>query len=220
MITSDNIGNIRIFDVNSKKLIMKWEAHKGIINDIWYSNDETTIFSVGEDAKIKQWSAHLKGKLIHSYYIPNIENFKNPKIFLSNDSKYILLNSPAKIFEIEKSNTPILSLENLQRKQVFFNSSVSWSQKNLIAGSFNNELTIFHFDGLLKKSIECDEDDENNYIFKNNEKFNNTIENNEKIHVKTEKNESVDNKNNEKINHVNTDENINVDSKIIENNEE
>jgi hypothetical protein len=83
---------------------------------------------------------------------------------MSYDGKYFILNSPSKIFEIEKSKNPILSLENLQRKQVFFNGSITWNQNNLISGGVNNDLCLFSFDGLIKKENFDDDINQNDNL--------------------------------------------------------
>lgn len=44
---------IRIFDTNTRSVIMKWSAHTGKVTNVWFSADETTIMSCGEDKKVK-----------------------------------------------------------------------------------------------------------------------------------------------------------------------
>jgi WD40 repeat protein len=51
-------GMIRIYDMSSCSPIMGWNAHEGEVISIQFSYDETSVFSMGSDNKISEWSIH------------------------------------------------------------------------------------------------------------------------------------------------------------------
>jgi len=59
-------GTVRILDPNSPSdpIIMKWEAHSSQVTRVFFSCDETTLWSCGSDGKVKQWNMHRSGDCI------------------------------------------------------------------------------------------------------------------------------------------------------------
>ncbi|KAL5726889.1 hypothetical protein ACHQM5_000134 [Ranunculus cassubicifolius] len=59
-------GMIHIFDMASGLQITGWPAHDSSISSVLFSHDETSIFSLGSDGKIFEWSLQNQGKILWS----------------------------------------------------------------------------------------------------------------------------------------------------------
>ncbi|XP_061165038.1 WD repeat-containing protein 91-like [Saccostrea echinata] len=70
LLTGGVDGAIRLFDMQQHKVISQWEAHSGEVQNLQFSSDETSCYSIGTDGKLIQWSMHKPGTLndlpIHS----------------------------------------------------------------------------------------------------------------------------------------------------------
>uniref|UniRef100_A0A9I9CQC0 WD repeat-containing protein 91 homolog n=1 Tax=Cucumis melo TaxID=3656 RepID=A0A9I9CQC0_CUCME len=59
-------GMIHMFDMSACLQITGWPAHDSAINSILFGTDETSIFTLGSDGKIFEWSLHNQGQVLWS----------------------------------------------------------------------------------------------------------------------------------------------------------
>ncbi|XP_065868898.1 uncharacterized protein [Euphorbia lathyris] len=59
-------GMIHMFDMSAGLQITGWPAHDSAINSILFGPDETSIFSLGSDGKIFEWSLQNQGHILWS----------------------------------------------------------------------------------------------------------------------------------------------------------
>ncbi|XP_028202019.1 WD repeat-containing protein 91 homolog [Glycine soja] len=74
-------GMIHMFDMSAGLQITGWPAHDSSISSILFGPDETSIFSLGSDGKIFEWSLQNQGQILWSR---DSSRFCYPL----NDSKY------------------------------------------------------------------------------------------------------------------------------------
>lgn len=68
-------GMIHMFDMSAGLQITGWPAHDSAISSVLFGRDETSIFSLGSDGKIFEWSLQSPGKVLWSR---NCNRFCNP----------------------------------------------------------------------------------------------------------------------------------------------
>ncbi|CAI9092342.1 OLC1v1027544C1 [Oldenlandia corymbosa var. corymbosa] len=71
-------GMIHMFDMSSGLQITGWPAHDSAISSVLFGPDETSIFSLGTDGKVLEWSLQNQGKVIWSRDCSRFCNFPNP----------------------------------------------------------------------------------------------------------------------------------------------
>ncbi|PON96927.1 hypothetical protein TorRG33x02_073060, partial [Trema orientale] len=59
-------GMIHMFDMSAGLQITGWPAHDSAISSIIFGPDETSIFSLGSEGKILEWSLHNQGQVLWS----------------------------------------------------------------------------------------------------------------------------------------------------------
>ncbi|KAI3794677.1 hypothetical protein L1987_37310 [Smallanthus sonchifolius] len=69
-------GMIHMFDMSAGLQITGWPAHDSAISSVLFGPDETSIFSLGIDGKIFEWSLQNQGKVLWSR---NCHRFCNPE---------------------------------------------------------------------------------------------------------------------------------------------
>ncbi|XP_057951144.1 uncharacterized protein LOC131145967 isoform X4 [Malania oleifera] len=69
-------GMIHMFDMSAGLQITGWPAHDSAISSILFGPDETSIFSLGADGKIIEWSLQNQGQILWSR---NCSRFCNPE---------------------------------------------------------------------------------------------------------------------------------------------
>ncbi|XP_076905541.1 uncharacterized protein LOC143561308 [Bidens hawaiensis] len=70
-------GMIHMFDMSAGLQITGWPAHDSAISSVLFGPDETSIFSLGVDGKVFEWSLQNQGKVLWSR---NCHRFCNPEI--------------------------------------------------------------------------------------------------------------------------------------------
>ncbi|XP_030501972.2 uncharacterized protein LOC115717161 [Cannabis sativa] len=70
-------GMIHMFDMSAGLQITGWPAHDSAISSILFGPDETSIFSLGAEGKILEWSLHNQGQVLWS---KNCSRFCDPEI--------------------------------------------------------------------------------------------------------------------------------------------
>ncbi|MFS8008499.1 putative transcription factor WD40-like family [Helianthus anomalus] len=69
-------GMIHMFDMSAGLQITGWPAHDSAISSVLFGPDETSIFSLGIDGKVFEWSLQNQGKVLWSR---NCHRFCNPE---------------------------------------------------------------------------------------------------------------------------------------------
>ncbi|XP_024989467.1 WD repeat-containing protein 91 homolog isoform X1 [Cynara cardunculus var. scolymus] len=69
-------GMIHMFDMSAGLQITGWPAHDSAISSVLFGPDETSIFSLGTDGKIFEWSLQSQGEVLWSR---NCNRFCNPQ---------------------------------------------------------------------------------------------------------------------------------------------
>jgi WD40 repeat protein len=64
LVTGGADGMIRLYDMAQWDVLMGWQAHIGEVYSVQFSCDETTVYSLGEDGKLTQWSLHHIGQRV------------------------------------------------------------------------------------------------------------------------------------------------------------
>ncbi|XP_031504214.1 uncharacterized protein LOC116266897 [Nymphaea colorata] len=59
-------GMIHMFDMSAGLQITGWPAHDSAVSSVQFGPDETSIFSLGCDGKIFEWSLHNQGRILWS----------------------------------------------------------------------------------------------------------------------------------------------------------
>ncbi|KAL3521588.1 hypothetical protein ACH5RR_019737 [Cinchona calisaya] len=70
-------GMIHMFDMSAGLQITGWPAHDSAISSVLFGSDETSIFSLGTDGKIFEWSLHNQGKVLWSRNCSRFCNLQN-----------------------------------------------------------------------------------------------------------------------------------------------
>ncbi|XP_071735499.1 uncharacterized protein [Rutidosis leptorrhynchoides] len=73
-------GMIHMFDMSAGLQITGWPAHDSAISSVIFGPDETSIFSLGIDGKVFEWSLQSQGKVMWSR---NCNRFCNPQSSIS-----------------------------------------------------------------------------------------------------------------------------------------
>lgn len=60
-------GMIRIFDMKGHQPITRWTAHDGCgVSCVQFGQDQSSIFTLGTDGKLVEWSLHNQGQILQS----------------------------------------------------------------------------------------------------------------------------------------------------------
>ncbi|XP_051138171.1 uncharacterized protein LOC127256293 isoform X2 [Andrographis paniculata] len=91
-------GMIHMFDMSAGQQVTGWPAHESAISSIHFGPDETSIFSLGIDGNIFEWSLHNQGKVLWSRNCSRYckkENWSNwrPEMALDADGRRLLVTS-------------------------------------------------------------------------------------------------------------------------------
>lgn len=91
-------GMIHMFDMSACLQITGWPAHDSAISSVLFGPDETSIFSLGSDGKIFEWSLHNQGQVLWSrdcsrFCYPNSERICRHEIALDSNGRRLLVTS-------------------------------------------------------------------------------------------------------------------------------
>mmetsp|Transcript_9402 Transcript_9402/g.25503 ORF Transcript_9402/g.25503 Transcript_9402/m.25503 type:complete len:409 (+) Transcript_9402:1084-2310(+) len=76
-------GMLRVFDTTSYEAIMGWPAHAGEVGGVVFGHDETSIFSIGQDGVLAEWSLHSLGRCAAALRLPLTAQGTSPLTFCS-----------------------------------------------------------------------------------------------------------------------------------------
>lgn len=95
---SSTDGMIHMFDMSAGLQITGWPAHDTSVSSVLFGPDETSIFSLGSDGKIFEWSLHNQGQVLWSrdcsrFCYPESEKQCRHEIALDSTGKRLLVTS-------------------------------------------------------------------------------------------------------------------------------
>eukprot|EP00668_Euglena_longa_P046507 GGOE01062192.1.p1 GENE.GGOE01062192.1~~GGOE01062192.1.p1 ORF type:complete len:666 (-),score=186.98 GGOE01062192.1:331-2328(-) len=70
-VTGADDGQVRLFDVKQRAHIMAWQAHPRSVDCVHWKHDETSVFTVGNDHVVTEWSIHKGGQALQSFPLPS-----------------------------------------------------------------------------------------------------------------------------------------------------
>ncbi|KAJ4956881.1 hypothetical protein NE237_013664 [Protea cynaroides] len=73
-------GMIHMFDMSAGLQITGWPAHDSAVSSVLFGPDETSIFSLGSDGKIFEWSLHNQGQILWSSDCSRFFNLQSAEI--------------------------------------------------------------------------------------------------------------------------------------------
>ncbi|XP_073526437.1 WD repeat-containing protein 91 homolog [Phyllobates terribilis] len=91
-------GMIHMFDMSAGLQITGWPAHDSAISSILFGPDETSIFSLGSDGKVFEWSLQNQGRVLWQtdcsrFHIPEISKNYRHEMALDSDGRRLLVTS-------------------------------------------------------------------------------------------------------------------------------
>ncbi|KAG8638363.1 WD repeat-containing protein 91 isoform X3 [Manihot esculenta] len=91
-------GMIHMFDMSAGLQITGWPAHDSAINSILFGPDETSIFSLGSDGKIFEWSLQNQGHVLWSrscsrFCVPETSRYHRHEMGLDANGRRLLVTS-------------------------------------------------------------------------------------------------------------------------------
>ncbi|XP_020574127.1 WD repeat-containing protein 91 homolog isoform X2 [Phalaenopsis equestris] len=91
-------GMIHMFDMSACLQITGWPAHDSAVSSVLFGPDETSIFSLGSDGKIFEWSLQNQGQVLWSrdcsrFCYPESEKICRHEIALDSNGRRLLVTS-------------------------------------------------------------------------------------------------------------------------------
>lgn len=111
-------GMIHMFDMSAGLQITGWPAHDSAVNSVLFGPDETSIFSLGTDGKIFEWSLHNQGQVLWSresniFCHPDSLKAHRHEIALDSNGRMLLLTSNSvrsPIYQVQGHRTGMRTL--------------------------------------------------------------------------------------------------------------
>ncbi|XP_003592160.3 WD repeat-containing protein 91 [Medicago truncatula] len=101
-------GMIHMFDMSAGLQITGWPAHDSSISSILFGPDETSIFSLGSDGKIFEWSLQNQGQILWSrdcsrYCYPSSNYYRHDMALDANGRRLLVTSSSdrAPIYQVQ-----------------------------------------------------------------------------------------------------------------------
>ncbi|XP_062205461.1 uncharacterized protein LOC133907432 [Phragmites australis] len=140
-------GMIHMFDMSAGLQITGWPAHDSPVSSVLFGPAETSIFSLGSDGKIFEWSLHNQGQILWSR---DCSRFCNPESFnkymheiaLDSNGKRLLVTSGlvrAPIYQVQGHESGLRTLPHSSSI-----TSVDWhpTLPMYITGSADNSVRV------------------------------------------------------------------------------
>mmetsp|Transcript_133178 Transcript_133178/g.230933 ORF Transcript_133178/g.230933 Transcript_133178/m.230933 type:complete len:631 (-) Transcript_133178:499-2391(-) len=70
-VTGADDGQVRMYDVKQRSPLMSWQAHPRSVDCVHWKHDETSLFTVGNDHVITEWSIHKAGQVLNTFQLAN-----------------------------------------------------------------------------------------------------------------------------------------------------
>ncbi|PKA55064.1 Protein Mut11 [Apostasia shenzhenica] len=140
-------GMIHMFDLSAGLQITGWPAHDSAVSSVLFGPDETSIFSLGTDGKIFEWSLHNQGKVIWSrdcsrYCYPESDNICRHEIALDSNGRRLLVTSGSVRSPIYQVQSHTSALKTLPHTAAI--TSVDWhpTLPTFITGSADHSVRV------------------------------------------------------------------------------
>uniref|UniRef100_A0A0E0PKA8 Anaphase-promoting complex subunit 4-like WD40 domain-containing protein n=1 Tax=Oryza rufipogon TaxID=4529 RepID=A0A0E0PKA8_ORYRU len=137
-------GMIHMFDMSAGLQITGWPAHDSPVSSVLFGPAETSIFSLGSDGKIFEWSLHNQGQILWSRDCSSPESFSKRmhEISLDSDGKRLLVTSGlvrAPIYQVQGHESGLRTLAHSASI-----TSVDWhpTLPMYITGSADNSVRV------------------------------------------------------------------------------
>ncbi|URD84151.1 WD repeat-containing protein, partial [Musa troglodytarum] len=122
-------GMIHMFDMSAGLQITGWPAHDTAVSSLLFGPDETSIFSLGSDGKIFEWSLQNQGRVLWSrdctrYCFPDSLKICRHEIALDSNGKRLLVTSGSVRSPIYQVQGHTLGLRTLPHSGAI--TSVDW----------------------------------------------------------------------------------------------
>ncbi|KAK3157766.1 hypothetical protein QOZ80_2AG0127660 [Eleusine coracana subsp. coracana] len=140
-------GMIHMFDMSAGLQITGWPAHDSPVSSILFGPAETSIFSLGSDGKIFEWSLHNQGQILWSrdcsrFCNPDSFNEHMHEIALDSNGKRLLVTSGlvrAPIYQVQGHESGLRTLPHGSSI-----TSVDWhpTLPMYITGSADNSVRV------------------------------------------------------------------------------
>ncbi|KAK3153911.1 hypothetical protein QOZ80_2BG0183140 [Eleusine coracana subsp. coracana] len=140
-------GMIHMFDMSASLQITGWPAHDSPVSSILFGPAETSIFSLGSDGKIFEWSLHNQGQILWSrdcsrFCNPDSFNEYMHEIALDSNGKRLLVTSGlvrAPIYQVQGHESGLRTLPHGSSI-----TSVDWhpTLPMYITGSADNSVRV------------------------------------------------------------------------------
>uniref|UniRef100_A0A0E0L0Q3 Anaphase-promoting complex subunit 4-like WD40 domain-containing protein n=1 Tax=Oryza punctata TaxID=4537 RepID=A0A0E0L0Q3_ORYPU len=137
-------GMIHMFDMSAGLQITGWPAHDSPVSSVLFGPAETSIFSLGSDGKIFEWSLHNQGQILWSRDCSSPESFNKRmhEISLDSDGKRLLVTSGlvrAPIYQVQGHESGLRTLAHSASI-----TSVDWhpTLPIYITGSADNSVRV------------------------------------------------------------------------------
>ncbi|KAH7438561.1 hypothetical protein KP509_04G020500 [Ceratopteris richardii] len=140
-------GLIYIFDIYGRLPITGWPAHDSAVSCVKFGPDQASIFSLGADGKIFEWSLHNQGRILQEHdasmfcHVSEI-NVPRHEMALDAQGNMLLLTS-------NSSSSPIYNLQQQQQTKLTLHhrapiTSVDWHpiESKYITGSADHSVRI------------------------------------------------------------------------------
>ncbi|EYU25176.1 hypothetical protein MIMGU_mgv1a002939mg [Erythranthe guttata] len=108
-------GMIHMFDMSAGLQVTGWPAHDSAISSILFGPDETSIFSLGTDGNIFEWSLQNQGKILWSRNCNSPANSSRHQMALDANGRNLLVTSnltTAPIYQLRGQMSGMRSLSH------------------------------------------------------------------------------------------------------------
>nr|XP_043632051.1 WD repeat-containing protein 91 homolog [Erigeron canadensis] len=140
-------GMIHMFDMSAGLQITGWPAHDSAISSVLFGPDETSIFTLGIDGKVFEWSLQSPGKVLWSKNINRFCNLQSSQYYrhemaLDANGKRLLVTSDSVRAPIYQVQDHMNGLKTLPHSAAI--STVDWhpTLPIFLTGSVDNSVRV------------------------------------------------------------------------------
>ncbi|KAG0559798.1 hypothetical protein KC19_10G129600 [Ceratodon purpureus] len=140
-------GKIRIFDLRENLPKIGWPAHAGCaVSCVRFGHDQNSVFSLGADGKIFEWSLHNQGQVLHkanasSYCALPSGTLPRHEFAIGSGGRYVLLTSNTTTAPLYKWGSP-LTHKNLEHTSVITSVDRHPSLPMFLTGSSDHSIRV------------------------------------------------------------------------------
>ncbi|XP_038686064.1 WD repeat-containing protein 91-like [Tripterygium wilfordii] len=122
-------GMIHMFDMSAGLQITGWPAHDSAISSILFGTDETSIFSLGLDGRVFEWSLQNPGQVLWSrdcrrFFDPKASRYCRHEMALDAHGRRLLVTSSSVKAPIYQVRGPLEEMKTLAHNAAI--TTVDW----------------------------------------------------------------------------------------------